>query len=202
VADDGNFDFTRLDSDFIFGVAFRFGLRFHSFQFQGFYDCVEQIVQSPTMLGGDREDFSDPETMEFVGQPLLFLGIDFINRQEKWLAATNQLAGEVDIRGGEFGACIDDHDDGVGFFESDLGLAVNLRRHEIFFFRNNAASIDYAQAVAAPFTLSVETIASDAGLVADDGASRTYDSIEQGGLADVWSSDNGKRRDSCGYGRC
>ena len=139
--------------------------------------------------------------MKFVDQSLLFLGIDFINRQEKRLAAANQLAREVDIRGGEFGACIDDHDDGVGFFERDLGLAINLRRHEIFFFGNNAASINHAQAAAPPFPLSVETIASDAGLVADNGASRTYDSIEERGLADVWASDNGQRRYSGGYRR-
>ena len=55
--------------------------------------------------------------------------------------------------------------------------------------------------MASPFTLSVETIAGDAGLVADYGASRTYDSIEQRGLADVGSSDNGQRRYSGGYGR-
>ena len=129
--------------------------------------------------------------MEFVDESLLFLGIDFIDGEEKRLAAANQLAGEVDIRSSQFGACIHYHDDGVGFFERDLGLAINLRRHEIFFFGNNAASINHAQAAAPPFPLSVETIASDAGLVADNGASRTYDSIEERGLADVWASDNG-----------
>ncbi len=124
----------------------------------------------------------------------LLLSVDLVDRQEKRLAAANQLAGEVDIGGGEFGAPIHDHDDGVCFFERDLGLAINLRRHEIFFFGNNAASIYHAQAVATPFPLSIETIASDAGLVADDGAPRTYDSIEERGLADVGASDNRQRR--------
>ena len=53
MTDDSNFDFTRLHDEWFFHVAFCFGLRFHSFQFQVFYDCVEQIVQSPTVLGGD-----------------------------------------------------------------------------------------------------------------------------------------------------
>jgi len=109
--------------------------------------------------------------MEFVSESLLLLGIDFINRQKKRLAAANQLAGEVDIGGGEFGAPIHDHDDGVGFFECDLCLAVNFRGHEIFFFGNNAAGVNHAQAMTSPFTLSVETITGDAGLVADDSAS-------------------------------
>src|SRR6266550_7549548 len=130
------------------------------------------------MFGGDRKQSSDSEAMKFVSQSLLLLGIDLINRQEKWLAATNQLAGEVDVRSSQFGACIHDHDDGVGFFERDLCLAINLGRHEICFFGNNAASINYTQTVASPLALSIETIASDARLVADNGASRTYDSIE------------------------
>jgi len=188
--DDRDLDFARLDGDFFFCVALRFGLRFHSFQFQGFQDGIEQIVQSATVFGGDRKHFSDPEAMKFVNQSLLFLGIDLVDREEKRLAAANQLTGEVDIGGGQFGASIHDHDDGVCFFERDLGLAINLCWHEIFFFGDNTASINHAQAAAPPFALSIETVAGDAGLVADNGASRTDDSIEERGFADVGTSDD------------
>ena len=59
MADNRDFNFARLDADFFFRVAFRFGLRFHCFQFQGFEDCVEQIVQSSAMFGGNGKQFSD-----------------------------------------------------------------------------------------------------------------------------------------------
>ena len=60
---------------------------------------------------------------------------------------------------------------------------------------NDAAGIDHAQLLAGPFHLAVDAVAGDAGLVADDGAPRSDQPVEQRGLADVGAADNGQRAD-------
>ena len=82
---------------------------------------------------------------------------------------------------------------GVGFFERDPGLAKNFRRNEIFVFGKDAAGVDDAQLASAPFRFAVEAVARDAGLVADNGAPRAHQPIEQRGFADVGAAHDGDR---------
>ena len=51
--------------------------------------------------------------------------------------------------------------------------------------------IDDAQMASAPFRLAVEAVARDAGLVADDGAARAHQPIEERGFADVGTAHDG-----------
>ena len=92
---------------------------------------------------------------------------------------------------GQFRAAVHHHDDGVGFLQSDLGLAKNFRRNEVFVFGENAAGIHDAQMASAPFGLAVEPVARDAGFVADNGAPRADQPVEERGFADVGAAHDG-----------
>ena len=43
-----------------------------------------------------------------------------------------------------------------------------------------------------PFGLGGDAVARDAGLVMNNGNALAGDAIKQGGLADIWTADNGK----------
>ena len=93
--------------------------------------------------------------------------------------------------GGQFGAAIHHHDDGVGFLQRDFRLAEDFRRDEIFVFGKDAAGVDDAQVASAPLRLAVEAVARDAGFVADNGAPRSDQAVEQRGFAHVGAAHDG-----------
>ncbi len=138
--------------------------------------------------------------MKLVGQALLLFGIDFVDREEERLAGADQLAGQFNIGGRHFGAAVHHHDDCVGLLESDFRLAENFRRDEVFVLGEDAARIHDAQVASAPFRLAVKAVARDAGLIANNGAARAYQPVEQRGLADIGAPHDGDGRHA-GSGR-
>ena len=102
------------------------------------------------------------------------------------------------IGGGEFGAAVDDHDDRVGFVESEAGLAEDFRGNLCIVVGDDAAGIDRRGRCGPASDFAVDAVAGDAGLVADDGAARAGEAIEEGGFADVGASHD---RDHWPFGR-
>src|SRR6266550_1748845 len=102
--------------------------------------------------------------MKIVGEALLFLGIYFVDGKKDWLPGTDQLASQVDVRRCHLGASVHHHDDGVRFFEGNLGLAEDFRGNEVSVFGKNAAGVDDSQAASAPFCFAVKTVSGDARL--------------------------------------
>jgi len=145
-------------------------VRFSRFWWKNFEDRVQQIVHAAAVFGGDGEHFPDAETVKIVDERRLAVAVDLVDGQEERASGFTQQADEFEVGAGNFRASVDHHDDGGGFVECDPGLAEDFRRDEIFFFGEDAAGIDDAQVAAAPFGVSVEAVASDAGFVADDGA--------------------------------
>src|SRR5208283_359015 len=99
---------------------------------------------------------------------------------------------------GELGASVDHHNDGRGLVERDAGLAIDLRRNQILFFRQNAARVHDAKLASSPLRVSVEPVASDPGFVADNGTPRAHDAIKEAGLAHVGASHDGNCWDAGG----
>ena len=122
----------------------------------------------------------------------LFFGVDFVDRQEERRSALRSRRDEFEIGRGEFGASVDDHDDGGGFVEGDSGLAKNFRGMKSFSSGRMPPVSTMRRWRSAPFGVAVEAVAGDAGLVADDGAARAHDAVEQRGLADVGAADDGE----------
>ena len=129
--------------------------------------------------------------MKVVDQRGLLVAVDFVDGEEERAVGLAEQANEFEVGTGKFAASVDNHDDGGGFVERDAGLAINLGGDEIFFFGENASGVDDAQVAAFPLRVAVEAVASDAGLVADDGAARAYDAVKERGLANVGAADDG-----------
>ena len=120
------------------------------------------------------------------------VGIDLVDGEEDGLAGAEEQAREFDVRRGELGAPIDDHDDGLGFVERGARLAEDFGGNQLGVVRNDAAGVDEARGAAGPLDFAVDAVAGDAGLVADDGAPRAGEAIEERGLADVGAAADGE----------
>src|SRR5580765_2274729 len=140
------------------------------------------------MFRGDRKHLLNTEPVEIVNERGLFFGVNFVHRHEEWPVRLAQQTHEFKIRTREFGASIDNHNNGGGFFEGHAGLAINLRRDQILLFGKNAACIDDPQLATSPFCVSVETVTGDARFVSHDGTPRADDAIEECGLAHIGAS--------------
>src|SRR5580693_10627503 len=108
--------------------------------------------------------------MEFVSKRLLFFAIDLVDRQKQRLSATDQKAREVEIGRGEFAAPVHHQNDRVSFFQCDLGLAKDLRRDKVFFVGFDSSGIHDAQPMSTEMSFTVESVARDPWLIADNGA--------------------------------
>src|SRR5579862_2386429 len=132
--------------------------------------------------------------MELVNNVRLLFRVSFVDREEQRTSRLAQQSNQLKVGPGERGAAIHDHDDGGGFIERDARLTKNFRWDEILVFRNDAAGVDDAEIAPAPLGVAIEAVASDAGLVANDGATRTHNAVEQRGLAHVGATDDGEQR--------
>ena len=94
------------------------------------------------------------------------------------------------VRRGELGAPVDDHDDGVSFFERHLCLTENGRRDKTLIIGDNSPGINDAQALSPPLGFSVQPVASDAGFIANNSPPRADDTVKQRGFADVGTADD------------
>jgi hypothetical protein len=80
------------------------------------------------------------------------LRVDFVDGKEERLAGALKQAGEIEVGGGQLGAAIHDHDDGVGLVEGETGLAEDLRGDMGVIVGDDAAGVDDARGAALPVT--------------------------------------------------
>ncbi len=155
-------------------------------------DGVEEIADAAAVLGGDGEERLHAEAAEVFCLREKLVGVDFIDGEEDGLAGADEQARELDVRRGELGAAVDDHDDELRFVECGAGLAEDFSGDEIRVVRDDAAGVDEARGASGPFDFAVDAVAGDAGLVADDGAAAAGEAIEERGLADVGAAADGE----------
>ncbi len=173
-----------------FAVSIRFGIGARWFCFrQDGEDFVEEVADVVAVFGGDGDDVADAEPAEIFGGRFHAFCIDFVDGEEERFAGTLEETGEVEVGGRELGAAVDDHDDGVGFVESEAGLAEDFGGDESLVVGDDAAGVDQAGLVGLPVDEAVDAVAGDAGLVADDGAAGAGEAVEEGGFADVGAAD-------------
>src|SRR5208282_3793583 len=154
-------------------------------------DRVEQIVNAASMLGRNRKHVPHSQGMKFAEQRILLVGVHLVDGEEERLAGARQKSRQLAIGTCDLGARIDDHDDGRGFFERNLGLAEDFRGYEVFVIGDDAAGIYNPKVVPTPFDLAIEAVAGNAGLVSDNGAPRSGQMVEERRLADVGAADDG-----------
>ena len=176
---------------FVFGGEEGFGRRRLRGLGEGGEDGVEEVADADVVLGGDGEDVGEAEAAEVFGGGGEGGGVDFVDGEEDGLAGAEEETGEGEVGGGEFGAAVDDHDDGGGFGEGGLGLAEDFGGDEGGVVGDDAAGVDDAGVAGLPLDEAVDAVAGDAGLVADDGAAGAGEAIEEGGFADVGAAADG-----------
>src|SRR5271169_1206116 len=123
--------------------------------------------------------------MKLIHDVRLLFGIRFVDREEERTSGLPQQANQFKIRPGKLCTAVNHHNDGGRFIEGNSGLPEDFRRDEVFVFGKNSAGVDNAEVSPPPLSVAVEAIARDAGFVANDGAPRTDDAVEQRGLAYV-----------------
>src|SRR6266404_8305724 len=143
------------------------------------------------MLSGNRKHIPHPQHMKLVEQSILPVRVHLVHSEKERLASTREQSRQLAIRSSDLSASIDDHDNSRCFVECDLGLTEYLRRYEVFVVRNDAARIHNSKLVPKPFDLAIEAVARDARLIADDGAPRSRQMVEQRRFADVRASNDG-----------
>ena len=143
------------------------------------------------MLGGDGEDVAEAEAAEVFGGGGEGDGVDFVDGEEDGLAAAQQETGEGDVGRGQLGAAIYNHDDDGGFGEGDLGLEEDFGGDEFGVVGDDAAGVDEAGVGGLPLDEAIDAVAGDSWLVANDGAARTCEAIEERRLADVGAAADG-----------
>src|ERR1700691_6318783 len=134
--------------------------------------------------------------MEVVDNRRLLFGVSFVHGEEERPSVLAQQPHQLEIRPGEFGAAVDDHDNRGGFVERNPRLAKNLRRNEVLIFGKDAAGVDDADAASTPLRIAIEAVAGNAGLVADEGSPGPNNAVEQRGLSYVRSAHDGERRNA------
>src|SRR5208337_502382 len=143
------------------------------------------------MLRRNRKYIPHPKRMKFAKQRILLVGVHLVDGEKERLAGARQQSSQLAVGSRDLGSRIHHHDDGRRLFERDLGLTEDLRRYEIFVVGNDTARIHDAKLVPAPFGLAIQAVASDAGLVPNNGTTRSGQMVEQSRFADVRASDNG-----------
>ncbi len=78
----------------------------------------------------------------------------------------------------------------IGAFERDTRLAQDFAGDQRIVTLDDAAGIDQVEIPAAVLGLAVDAVPRNAGFVADDGAARTQDGVEQGRLTDVGTAND------------
>jgi hypothetical protein len=94
-------------------------------------------------------------------------------------------AREVAVRAGDLGAPVHQKDDVRGSLQRHFGLLENLCRNILGIVRHDPAGIDHLEAPAVVFGHTVNPVARDARLIADDRPPLSRDPVEEGGFADV-----------------
>jgi hypothetical protein len=128
-----------------------------------------------------------------------FGGVDLVDGGRDGFVQEAQHLREFAVGGRDFGAAIDEEDDLRGGVEREARLLQDLRRDERFVIGDDAAGVDDFEAAADVDGDAADAVARDAGFVADDGAARAGDCVEERGLAHVGSADNDDDRQSFGY---
>ncbi len=148
-------------------------------------DLVQQIADAVVVLRRDRQDVAEAEAAKVFGLHLHRFGVDLVHGEKDVLATALQQTRKLHVRRGEFGARVNNHDDGVGLFQRNLRLAEDLCGDQRFVVGHHTSGVDQAGTLALPLHFAVDAVAGDAGLVTHDGAAAVRQPVEERRLAHI-----------------
>ena len=111
--------------------------------------------------------------------------VRLVRHQQHGLLGAAELVRDLVVEVGDAILHVDDEEDDVGLVHGYLHLLIDLALEDVLAADDPAACVDDGELVVEPGDLAVLTVARRAGLLADDGAARLRQAVEEGGLPDV-----------------
>ena len=184
-ADDG--DLKAVLEVVVIDICLFLGLKFGEFAI----DTVEEVIDSAPVFGGGGESVAEAEAGEVAGGVIVVRAVGLVHGEDDVGIGLTEELGHFLVDGVNASAGINDEDDEVGGVHSDEGLEGDLIGETVFIEGADASGIDEFAGILGESAGSCDAVASDAGLVKNDGDASSGQAIEEGGLSDVGSSDDG-----------
>ena len=143
----------------------------------------------------NRHHFGKTQAMKLVGGSIVRGAVRLINDAEHRFIDFPQTLNHFSIQRDDTGLVIDQEENQVRLFNSNLYLIFNFVRQFVDILDPNAARIDKFKAGIFFFDDSHQPIARNAGLVIDDSDSFAHQPIKETGLPNIGAADNNDFRE-------
>ncbi len=120
--------------------------------------------------------------------------VHLVDREEGRLAGALEDAGDLLVVRREAGLAVDEEHDRVGLLGGHERLVADRRLELVDAARLDAAGVDEQEVDAVPVRVVVAAVAGDAARLVHDGVGLLGDAVDERGLADVRSADDGDDR--------
>ena len=155
-------------------------------------DGVQQITGPVTVHAGDGDHLANAQAVKLIhfqrGFPDL---VALVDGKDHRLAAAHEHSGNILVLGGHTGAQFAHHDDTVGRVNGDLGLFPHMHQQTVIGAGLNAAGVHQKKFMAAPLTVTENTVTGYAGGIFHDGQPLAGQFVKQRGLAHIGAAHNG-----------
>jgi len=147
------------------------------------------------MNGRDRENPLESECAE-LGEPCLRTRlVDLVDGDQDGFAGASEVLGHLPVEWGHPFLDIRHQNDGVGRFQGKTHLLGRRPDHDVVGLltphQAKSARVDQRERTPAPLGLGRDPVAGHARLIVDDRDAASDDAVEQSGLADIGTSDDG-----------
>ena len=172
------------------------GFEFGKFQ----VDAVEEVVDAATVLGGGRNTAAEPEAGEVAGSVVMVGTVGLVHDEDDIGIGLAKELGHFLVDWIDAGTGIDHEDDEVGGVHRNTGFEGDLIGKAIFIEGADPAGINEFAGVLGESARGCDAIAGDTRLVEHDGDATSGQTIEEGGLPDVGTTDDGDLKWTGGHG--
>ncbi len=151
---------------------------------------IHQFVHTQVVLRGYRVNLIDSQTVEIGKHCLVTFSVNFVGDIKNLFPLPSQLPGDFYIRRRKTILSIHHKNDNVGLFNGQIALLAHLDKNFFFGGRFKSSGINQRKGPVVICTIHVITVACRPRLVDHDGLLFSGYSVEQGGFADIGTSDN------------
>lgn len=163
-------------------------------------DAIDQFIEVAVVLRADRKRFGETEPVEVMGEIFMFRGVDLVDEEDHGRAALAEDGSELLIHRGQSVLGVGHEEDQRGRFDGDVRLEPDLGGESVLKAGTDAAGIDDFEGARAAGAKGGDPVPGHTGFIVDDGDATADEAVENGGLADVGTPDDGD--DGAWRGRC
>jgi hypothetical protein len=154
-------------------------------------DRIGQVARVPAVLCTDAHGRVEAESVELCGLRLAAVVIDLVDHQDDRLAGAPQPIGQLMVERRDARRHVDQEQDQVRLLDRNPRLDLHPLLDVAARLELEATGIDHGEVPAAPVGLAVGAVAGRARHVLDDHHALADEAVEERGLADVRTADDG-----------